>query len=364
VAHVATASGWRGGEQQVLYLLEGLLRRGLDSVLFTPGPSPLAAAARGAGIPVVPFRARGDLDVAAGWRLRSRLGSDVDVLHLHTGRAHAVGRLATWRRAGPRVVVSRRVDFPVKGGRLGRVKYAGVDRFIAVSREVARVLVAGGVPPERVRVVHSGVDPRRFAVSPDPQGLRRELGIPPNSKLVGFVGALAAHKAPEDLVEALSGMPDSVHAVFAGTGRLAARLRARARPLGNRVHFLGHRGDVPRLLRSIDAFCLPSHMEGLGTSVLDAMAAGTPVVAAAGGGIPEMVEDGVSGLLVVPGRPRELAAALERVLGEDVLRRRLIAGGAERVLRFSADRMAEETIRVYREVLDEAWAPHGGRPGS
>lgn len=364
MAHVATASGWRGGEQQVLYLLRGLLRRGLDSVLFTPGESPLARAAGEAGIPVVPFRVRGDLDLAAAWRLRSRLSSGIAVLHLHTARAHAVGRLAAWGRTTPRVVVSRRVDFPVKGGPLGRLKYAGVDRYIAVSHAVSRVLVDGGIPPERVRVVHSGVDPARFAVPADPEGLRRELGIPRNSNLVGFIGALAAHKAPGDLVDALAEMPETVHGVFAGTGDLEAALRERARPLGGRIHFLGHREDVPHLMRSIDVFCLPSRMEGLGTSVLDAMAAGVPVVAAAGGGIPEMMEDAVSGLLVEPGRPRALRAALERVLADPALRARLAAGGRERVRSFGADRMADETIRVYQEVLEGSRAPHGGRPGS
>jgi glycosyltransferase involved in cell wall biosynthesis len=301
---------------------------------------------------VEPFRVRGDLDLAAARRLRSRLDPEITILHLHTARAHAVGRLAAWRCKTPRVIVSRRVDFPIKGGPLGRLKYAGVDRFIAVSREVSRVLVAGGVPAERVRVVHSGVDPARFAVPADPDGLRRELGIPPNSNLVGFIGALAAHKAPGDLVEALAAMPETVHGVFAGTGDLEAELRKRAHPLEGRIHFLGHRTDVPRLMRSIDVFCLPSRMEGLGTSVLDAMAAGVPVVAGAAGGIPEMVEHEANGLLVEPGRPRALQTALERVLTDAGLRERLVAGGRERVRAFTADRMAEETIRVYQEVLE------------
>jgi glycosyltransferase involved in cell wall biosynthesis len=101
----------------------------------------------------------------------------------------------------------------------------------------------------------------------------------------------------------------------------------------------------------MDVFCLPSHREGLGTSVLDAMAAGIPVVAARGGGIPEMVEDERSGILVPPGEPRRLAEAIERVLCVPSLRERLVAGGEERVRMFSADRMVEGTLRVYQDVL-------------
>ena len=126
--------------------------------------------------------------------------------------------------------------------------------------------------------------------------------------------------------------------------------RAAELGLEGRVHFLGHREDVPRLLRSIDVFCLSSRLEGLGTAVLDAMAAGTPVVATAGGGIPEMVEDGVSGLLSPPADPGSLAAALRRALEEPGLAGRLAEGGLARVGRFTAERMVEGTIAVYEAI--------------
>ncbi len=353
--HVATERTWRGGEQQVLYLLEGLRDRGMPPVLATPGGSPLAARAAAAGIEVRDVPSRGDFDLRAAARLRRLLNDGIDILHLHTGHAHALGLLATMgRKRRPAVVVSRRVDFAPRGGLSTRFKFGGrVDRFVAISREVARVLREAGVPADRLTVVHSGVDPARFEVPRDGEGLRRELGVPPDVKLIGFVGALVGHKSPGDLLEALALLPSGVHAVMAGRGGLDGILRDRAgRPdLEGRVHFLGHRDDVPRLLRSVDLFCLPSRMEGLGTSVLDAMASGTPVVAAAGGGIPEMVEEGRSGLLVPPGRPADLAAAIRRVLEDPGLAKTLAEGGRKRVSAFTRERMVEGMIQVYKALI-------------
>ena len=161
------------------------------------------------------------------------------------------------------------------------------------------------------------------------------------------------HKAPMDLLAALAPVPRSIHAVMVGDGALEVDLKRRAEndDLRGRVHFLGHRADVPRILRSVDVFCLPSRQEGLGTSVLDAMASGTPVVAAAAGGIPEMVEDMKSGILVPAADTRALGDRIVEVLRDAELARRLAEGGKRRIGEFSADRMVERTVTVYEDVL-------------
>jgi glycosyltransferase involved in cell wall biosynthesis len=169
------------------------------------------------------------------------------------------------------------------------------------------------------------------------------------------------HKAPQDLLRALAVLPPEVHGVLAGTGVLEERLRdeARAPALAGRVHLLGHREDVPRLLRALDVFCLPSRLEGLGTSVLDAMAAGTPVVVSDGGGLTEMVEDSQSGLVAPAGQPDALADKLRQLLLDPVLAGRLAAGGRARVTRFSAERMVDRTRSVYEAVLRERGSARG-----
>lgn len=351
--HVDTGAGWRGGQQQVLYLTRGLVENGHEVTLATPGGGVLAARAGKAGIRVIPWTARGDVDLPAAFRLRGVLG-DAEILHLHSGRAHAMGLLATVGLAQrPHVVVTRRVDFPVKGGPAGRWKFGDrVDRFIAISGRVEAVLREGGVPAEAITRVYSGVDPGRFDVAGDPARVREELGIPRRAKLVGCIGALVGHKAPLDLLHAVSELPADAHVVYVGEGPLREDLVRESRNLKveDRVHLMGHRDDVPRILRSIDVFCLPSRLEGLGTSVLDAMAASLPVVGTRAGGIPEMVEDGRSGLLVAPGTPAELGRALARVLRDGDLAARLARGARRRVEDFTARRMVRGTEAVYRAL--------------
>jgi glycosyltransferase involved in cell wall biosynthesis len=341
VLHVGTSLRFRGGEQQVLFLLCGLRERGVRVHTALPAAGAMAERVRSAGIDICPLTARGDLDLAAALRLRQTLRHvGPDVMHLHGARAHALGRLAL---AGipnrPATVVSRQVAFPTRGGPLRRLKYGrGIDRFVAVSLAAAASVREAGVDPGLITVIPCGIDIQAFQVPRDREGLRRELAIPESSKLVGFAGALEEGKGPGDLLEAVAGLSDTVHVILTGEGRLRSELERRSTraDLAGRVHFLGWREDFPRILRSLDAFCLPSRQEGFPNAILDALAAEVPVIASRAGGIPEIVDSGEDGLLVEARHPAALRAALMRVL---------------------SDAGFERTLAVYHDVL-------AGRPGS
>jgi glycosyltransferase involved in cell wall biosynthesis len=284
-------------------------------------------------------------------RTLSRLSPEI--LVLHDPHAVSAGVLAGRLAGRPRLVAVRRVDFPLRGP-LSRRKYAACDRVIAVSRRVASVLEAGGLDPARIRLVYEGVPER--APQPGGEEILREMGVPPGAPVVGNVAALTGHKDHRTLIEAMALLrrrAPEARLFIAGEGELRPRLEALVaeRGLGDRVVFGGFRHDLDRLLPAFTAFCLSSHLEGLGTSVLDAMAFGLPVVATAAGGIPESVEDGVTGRLVPPGDAAALAAALCEVLEDEERRRALGAAGRRRFReRFTAAQMAEETARVLREV--------------
>jgi glycosyltransferase involved in cell wall biosynthesis len=235
-----------------------------------------------------------------------------------------------------------------------RWKYARCERVIAVSGAVAAVLRQGGVPPERVRVVYEGVPDRR----PDPGGraMLESLGIPMTALVVGTVAALTDHKDHPTLLSAAARVVARVpnaYFVIVGAGERKADLQAEAASLGlpGRVFFTGFREDLDRLIPAFDVFCLSSKMEGLGTSLLDAMCFARPVVATAAGGIPEAVEDGVTGRVVPVQDPAALAAALVAVLGDASERSRMGAAGRMRFeSRFSATRMVDATLAVYHEL--------------
>jgi glycosyltransferase involved in cell wall biosynthesis len=346
----------------MLFLLLGLKKRGVRVVALVPERGALAERLHAASIDVCPLTARGDLDLGGVLDMRRALRQiQPDVLHLHTARAHALGRLSVAGRSRrPRIVVSRQVAFPTKGGPFGRLKYArGVDRFIAVSQAAAASVHDAGVDISRITVVPCGIDISVFAVPGDPEGLKRELAIPNACKLVGFAGALEEGKGATDLLEAMAGLPPHVHLVMTGEGTLRTRLEDRSTEadLAGRVHLLGWRQDFPRVLRSLDAFCLPSRQEGFPNAILDALASEVPVIATRVGGIPEIVDSGRNGLLVEPGDAVALRAALMRLLNDHALAESLAHEGRQSVAEFTADRMVERTLKVYHEVL-------AGRPGS
>lgn len=354
VLQVDTAATWRGGQNQVLLMARGFAERGRESVVACRSGGALAGRAQEEGLGLRPLPFRGDLWPPAILGLARLLQREQPlVLLLHDPHAVAAALVAT-RLAGRRPLVAvRRVDFPLRS-LASRRKYAACDRVIVVSRAIGAVLERGGVPPTRLRLVYEGVPDR----PPAPGGAEAlaELGVPPGAPVVGNVAALTSHKDHATLVEAMAALRGHVpeaRLVIAGEGELRADLEARvkARGLADRVVFAGFRSDLDRLLPAFSVFCLSSRLEGLGTSLLDAMALGLPVVATAAGGIPEAVEDGVSGRLVPPGDPVALAGALAEVLGDEAKRRSMGAAGRRRFeARFSANRMVEETLGVLAEL--------------
>ncbi|HEV7499192.1 MAG TPA: glycosyltransferase, partial [Vicinamibacteria bacterium] len=324
-------------------------RRGHEVVVACRSRAPLRDRARDAGLETRAIAFGGDLapwPALELWRIVRAFRPQV--LHLHDPHAAAAAVLV--RPLTASLVASRRVDFALRGP-LSRWKYARCRGVIAVSRAVASVLAGDGLDPRRVHVVYEGVPDR--APSPGGTDALRLLGIPAGVPVIGNVAALTAHKGQETLIAAaaqvLARRPDA-RFVIVGQGELEGPLRAQARALGvtDRVLFAGFRADVDGLIPAFDIFCLSSHMEGLGTSLLDAMCYGRPIVATRAGGIPEAVEDGVTGWVVPPRDADALASALLAVLEDRARREAMGAAGRRRFLeRFTADRMVEETLAVY-----------------
>lgn len=351
ILHVDPERGWGGGEAQVALLVEELRRRGHESRLAAPVGAPLARATRGeAAVFDCPIASHLDLRVVP--RLR-RLARDVDVVHFHTARAHA---MAPWLVGlAARRIVTRRMDYAPRGGPWVRYLYNhAVDRVIAISEGVRRVLVAAGVDPARIRVVPSGVDVARLVPAAGARAaLRRAWGADDAQVVAIVVGVLERRKGHDVLLEAAArlGAGAPLRYVFVGAGPLETALRRAAHARGVAVTFLGFRDDVVDCLAAADVAVLPSRHEGLGVAALEAMAVGRPVVASRVGGLAEVVADGETGSLVPPDDPAALAAALGELAAAPETRRRMGAAGAARVrARYSAAAMAEGTLACYGEA--------------
>jgi len=361
VVHVNTERTWRGGESQVFNLMRGLRARGHDVEAVTLPGSALERRCREEGLDVHPLRMRSDADLLAAVRLARHVrGRRADVLHAQTARAHSIALLARRLGAPAKLIVSRRLDFPIRRTppNLWKYRSRSVDAYIAVAGVIRDILVDAGVDPARVTVINSSIDLKRFTGAGDHrEEVRAELGIPLDAPLVGNVAALAWHKGQKDLIAAMRPVLERIpeaRLVIVGGGeergsleRLIDRLS-----LGRSVVLTGKRSDVPRLLTALDVFCMPSYLEGLCNSVLEAFAVGIPVVATRAGGLPEIVEHEVTGLLAPPRDPEVLAAAIVRLLTETALARR-VSEAAGRLVRerFGVDRMVESTEACYRSVL-------------
>lgn len=346
VVHVASGREWRGGQRQVWLLARELARMGdIEQTVVTGAGSELARRLADDGVPVREARWAAGLDPRViPVTLRAlRPGA---VLHAHDAHSVTLAGIAA-QIAGRPLVATRRVDFHLqRRGFWGRA-----DRVIAISRAVGDVLRADGIAAERIAVIPSGIslDDARSAT---PLGIRERLGLPTAAAIAANVAALVGHKDHATLLRAAALLRDAMpglHWVIAGEGPLRAEIERQRGELGlaGIVHLLGHIPDPVRLIADADVYVMSSSQEGLGTAVLDAMALGIPVASTAAGGLPEVLGD-ESGLLVPPGDFAALADAVRRIVTDSTVRTALIDRASIAVRRFTARRMADDVVSVYR----------------
>jgi glycosyltransferase involved in cell wall biosynthesis len=370
IAHVDTETGWSGGQVQVSLLMDGLAARGHANVLVSPPGSRLGDWAEGRGMTRVPVSMRNDLHLSAVRRIkRCLVEQDVDIVHLHSGRANWLGGLAA-RWAGRPALTTRRMDHPVKRHLVNRIVYGKlVSRAVGIAPAVSRRLLDGGVPPARVVTIWSTVDPGARQPTTPRELTRRAMDVDPEQQVLLAAAHLTRRKGLDVALRALARLPGLPAVLWiAGDGPeiVALEFLAKQLSLGSRVRFLGARDDLPDLSAAADIFVMPSRSEGLGIAALEAMAAGLPVVASRVGGLAEAVVHEGTGLLVPAEDAEALSQALSLLCNDSDLRRRLAAAGPRRIReQFLPARMANDYEALYREILAERGVGTGdGRVGA
>jgi L-malate glycosyltransferase len=350
LVHVASGREWRGGQRQVWLLAWELAKAGVtEQVVVTAAGSELARRLTSSGIRVreVPWLA--GVAPRAFPPVLAEILHRPAIVHAHDPHALTVAGICAALARQP-LVVTRRVVFRLR--RPGFWRRA--DRVVAISQAVADVLAGDGVDPSRVTVVHSGIslDELKSVV---PLQVRRLLGLPDTATIAVNVASLVGEKDHATLLRAaqrLAGRVPELHWVIAGAGPLLRELERLSAELSlaGRVHFVGNLAEPARLISEADVFVMSSREEGLGTTVLEAMALGIPVASTAAGGLPEMLGEG-AGLLVPPGDANGLAEAVERLLRDPVGRAAVVARARGVVPRFTAARMAADMASVYRSCV-------------
>jgi glycosyltransferase involved in cell wall biosynthesis len=322
-------------------------------------PSPLVDDLRSAGVPILTLTRTSWRSLLA-WRplLALLRREQVDILHSHMFGSNVWGApIATLGRVP--VFVAHEQGFTFDGARLRpfldrQLIARAADAVIVVSQEDERTMIeVGGIPPEKLRLVRNGI----AAPTPSGNDVRSELGIPPDAPVVGAIAVLRPEKALDVLVSAASLLAaelPGLRVLIAGGGPDEGRLRALVRELGleETVLLLGLRRDVADVLAAVDVVALTSDREGTPLALMEAMAAAKPIVATNVGGIPDLVEDGVHGLLVPPRDPSALADALGRLLGDALLRDALGRNGQERQRQeFDVGVAVKRVEAIYEELI-------------
>lgn len=362
--HIDTSRTWRGGQNQVLLTVLGLRKRGHRTALVMRSDSELAQRSPDHADNFL-IDSKMESDIQAGWRLSKLLQSlRPNIVHAHD--AHAISMALIARLLTPKdnplpVLASRRVDFHVGHNIFSRWKYAQVDHFLCASQAISNMLIEDGIHAEKTTVVHEGIDLIRIDNAPF-LDLHEEFSLPVDCPVIGNIAALVPHKGQDCLIDAASQVSKEVpeaRFLIVGTGELHETLRRKIHSLNleQQVILTGFRNDVLSILRSLDLFVMSSLTEGLGTSVLDAMAARRAVVATRAGGIPESVVDEETGLLTPVGDANSLSRAIVALLKDPNRRHTFGQAGRQRAQQlFSDDRMVERTTDVYANQVDTTHA--------
>ena len=356
IAHIETGNHLYGGARQVLYLLQAM-QNDHECILICPAGSAICKAAKSLNVRVIALPMYGDADLLMVFRLWACFRNlKPDVVHIHSRRgADLFGGLAS-KLADVPCVLSRRVDNP-ESPVWCRLKYRLYRHVIAISDGIKSVLIKQGLPADKVTTVRSALIAEEFQQPRAYEQFKATFKLQENAVVIAVVAQLIERKGHDLLLQCIPQIikknPD-LQLIFFGKGkeRQALEKKVAALSLQPYVQFTGFREDLPDWLAHIDILVHPAYKEGLGIAILQASAAGVPVVASRAGGMPEAVLDGKTGYLVPPGNRTALSKKLGALIEDKSLRKRLGINGRRYIEDcFSVAAMAEGNLAIYKKVI-------------
>jgi len=367
VAQVNLQRDWGGAEKHVSLLSKGLKDSGHHIAICCDPRGALARDTAPRNIEVLSVRALNQLDLIGAVRLAARLSAfHPDIIHVHTPRDFLCGFLATRLLSGSALVITRHMLLPLKP--MIRRIFRSAAIVCCLSDGIQTLLLQQGVPSARLRRVRSGIEVGQFdseTARMRRPSTRKSWSIEPHAVAVGLVGRMVKGKGHMELLAAAAAIkarptrvdrvnPDEITLVFIGDGPERACLELAARDLGlkDSTRFLGFCNDIPAVMAALDILALPSHSEVLPLAIMEAMSAGLPIIATAVGGTAELVDDGITGILVPPNVGDALAEALVSLSEDPILRVRMGQVGLSRARRdFTLEAMIADTLHAYGSIV-------------
>ena len=358
VLHIDAEKLWRGGQQQAVYLYEGMQQRGIPGNFVCQPHSKLEQYFQKHNLEYKSIPFRGELDLIAGYRLsKFARKHHFSILICHSAHSLSWGLMAKAFYPTLKIIGVRRAEFIIGKNILSRWKYrnATLDRIVAISESVQKVLIENGISREKINIIYSCINRNKFDTLDRDPTIRAKWNIPQDSILTGMFAAFDKYKDYPTFLKAASlALRERKDLFFlaVGEGELKNAMQELAKELNisDRVIFTGFQQEVGKILNSLDIFVLASKKEGLGTSILEAMAAGVPVIATASGGIPELIKDGENGLLVPPSNPEKLKDAILKLANSPELRFRMAERGKSEAQKFDKEIMISKYIELIQEL--------------
>ena len=358
IIHVSSASTWRGGEQQIFYLASYLQDEKVDQKILCPRKSTLDIRARKAGMHVSMYTSFPLKAISAAFKLHRLLKTEKEVIvHAHDATALTSAYLCK-KLFGDKflLIMSRRIDDVPSDKSVTRKKYLSCDRIICVSEKIAEIMRSYLNKKEDIVTVHSGINVDYTSAIPHDMNLRDQFGIPENRFLIGNTSAIAAHKDYGLFVKAASELINEnkgVHFVIVGDGPERERIERQVEALNisDHVTFAGFIPNASLLIKQFDLFLMTSSTEGLGTSLIDAMASNVPIVVSGVGGIPELIKQGVNGVVIDDRNPEKYANAILELIGDHEKSNRFTRASKELVQSFTYQETGRKTKLIYNEIL-------------
>ena len=359
ILHLSSESTWRGGEQQIAYLLEEAEKKGIKPIIACKKDSSFEAYAKAQNWLYFSLPFKNSLDIATAWQLKKVCRKmHIDIMHLHSSISHGIAVLSNSLGNPSELVLSRRVDFPLKTNSLSQWKYNhhAIKKIICVSDKIRDVVIGKIKNQAKVVTVHSGIDLHKFKPGSHLNTLRNRYNFPASTKMIGNTSAIADQKdyfTFVDTAEVLLKENSDLKFLIIGEGPLKSQIEnyISSKNLQNDVLFTGFLHNIAEVLPELDIFLITSKTEGLGTSILDAFASKIPVVATDAGGIPEIVWHERTGLLAPVQDSKALANQVKIILMDAELKGSLTKTAFSFVQQFSKEKTAEKTIKIYQEIL-------------
>lgn len=358
ILQLSSEKSWRGGEQQIAYLILYLKTQNIDVVVCSRKNSAFSEWCREKDIPFYELGFKNGADLVTALKIKNIVKKEnIDLVNAHSGKSHSLAYLALRLGMTKPLIVHRRVDFPLKtsGFSLAKYNHKNVKKIICVSNAIAGLVKKVVQNPERVITVYSGIDPTRFSDHKATGYIHKEFNIERSKRLIANISAIAPHKDYETFLAAakrVSESRDDCHFLIVGDGNLRDAIQdlAKKLKLTHAVSFTGFRNDIPTLFRELTLFLITSDTEGLGTTVIDSLCNGVPVIATKAGGIPELVRDGKEGFLCAIADSECLAEKVNLLLDSEGERAKMSKSAVKRATLFTNEQMGAGVLKIYRQI--------------